>query len=295
MYECIQVAENTYYIASPVNMGIYAESDGVWLIDSGIDHRVGKKIAKVLQEKNWKLKAVINTHSHADHIGANAWLQKEFNVPIYGNGIERLFIENTFLAPMALWGGYPPKMLQNHIFQAQPSKVEQIEAEKLPQGFEIIPLYGHGLSMFALRTPDNIVFTADEVCSPYIFEKYGIAFNYYVEGYYSSLADLEKIEAKLFVPAHGEPFTDVKGHVQKNREAVLRTKELILDFCREACCFDVLVQKIFNRYGLNLTAAQYAIIGSTIRSYLSWLHDTGEVEVVTENNMLLWRAKSKGE
>ena len=112
MYECIQVAENTYYIASPVNVGLYIEKGEAWIIDTGIDPRVGKKIVRRLEENNWKPKAIINTHCHVDHVGANAWLQKEFNIPVYSNGMDCYFIEHTILSAMALWGAFPPKALQ---------------------------------------------------------------------------------------------------------------------------------------------------------------------------------------
>lgn len=41
MYECIQVAENTYYIASPSNTGLYVENGEAWIIDTGID-KIGR-------------------------------------------------------------------------------------------------------------------------------------------------------------------------------------------------------------------------------------------------------------
>ena len=33
---------------------------------------------------------------------------------------------------------------------------------------------------------------------------------------------------------------------------------------------------------------QYVLVGSTVRSYLSWLKDTGRLSVRFENNLLLW-------
>jgi hypothetical protein len=33
---------------------------------------------------------------------------------------------------------------------------------------------------------------------------------------------------------------------------------------------------------------QYALVGSTVRSYLAWLLDTGRVTAQFENNLLLW-------
>lgn len=292
MFECIQVGENTYYIANPVNVGLYVENGEAWIIDTGIDARVGKKIVQRLNENGWKPKAIINTHCHVDHVGANAWLQKEFNIPIYSNGMDCYFIENTILSSMALWGAFPPRLLQGTLFTSSDSKnVQSIYDAPLPNGFEIIPFSGHSLYMFGLRTPDDIVFTADELCNAQILEKYKIAFNYCVELYYKSLEDAEKLTAKLFVPAHGEPFTDIKEYVAINRKAVLQVHSLILETCRAPQNFDMLMQHIFNHYGLTLTFAQYAIVGSTIRSYLSWLLNDELIEPIIENNMLYWQTK----
>ena len=34
---------------------------------------------------------------------------------------------------------------------------------------------------------------------------------------------------------------------------------------------------------------QYVLVGSTVRSYLAWLKDTGRVDAVFEDHMLLWQ------
>ena len=35
---------------------------------------------------------------------------------------------------------------------------------------------------------------------------------------------------------------------------------------------------------------QYALVGSTVKSYLTWLKEKGRVEAIFENNLLLWKA-----
>lgn len=80
MYELVQVAENTYYINAPSKIGVYRVSDDdVWLIDSGNDKDAGRKIQKILDAQGWKLTAIINTHSNADHDGGNTLLQNRLN------------------------------------------------------------------------------------------------------------------------------------------------------------------------------------------------------------------------
>ena len=48
----------------------------VIVIDPGAE---ADRIKKYIKEKNLKLKCIVNTHGHADHIGAN----NDFNVPVW--------------------------------------------------------------------------------------------------------------------------------------------------------------------------------------------------------------------
>ena len=110
MYELNQVAERTYYIDCPTKVGIYRQTDrDVYLIDSGNNRTAGKKIWKILNENKWNLKGIINTHSHADHIGGNRYLQKQTGCKIFADGLEATFAKNLILEPSFLYGGYPGK------------------------------------------------------------------------------------------------------------------------------------------------------------------------------------------
>jgi len=70
MYELVQVSENNYYVQSPAKIGLVKLSDTeVCLIDSGNDKDAGRKVRQHLDANGWKLSAIYNTHSNADHIG----------------------------------------------------------------------------------------------------------------------------------------------------------------------------------------------------------------------------------
>ena len=75
MYELIQVSENCYYIESPARIGLVRlnETD-VCLIDSGSDKDAGRKVRQHLDKNDWRLTAIYNTHSNADHVGGNQYL-----------------------------------------------------------------------------------------------------------------------------------------------------------------------------------------------------------------------------
>ena len=124
MYELIQVTKNCYYVESPAKIGIVkTNDDDVILIDSGNDKDAGKKLKRILESNKWNLKAIFNTHSNADHIGGNKYLQSQTGCKIYAPGIEKDFTRHTILEPAFLYGGNPPKELMHKFLLAQLCKM----------------------------------------------------------------------------------------------------------------------------------------------------------------------------
>ena len=114
MYELIQVSDKSYYVDSPTKIGLVKLNDtDVCLIDSGNNRDAGKKIRRILNDNGWNLKAIYNTHSNADHIGGNKYLQEQTGCRIYAPDINCSFTNHTILSPAFLYGGYPCKDLRH--------------------------------------------------------------------------------------------------------------------------------------------------------------------------------------
>ncbi|MCH5192731.1 MAG: MBL fold metallo-hydrolase [Oscillospiraceae bacterium] len=292
MYELIQVSGNTYYIQSPAKIGLIKLNDtDVCLIDSGNDKDAGRKVRQLLDANNWKLTAIYNTHSNADHIGGNKYLQDQTGCKIYAPGIECDFTGHPILEPSFLYGGYPCKDLRHKFLLAQASSAEYLTPDVLPDGFEIISLPGHFFDMVGFRTPDDVVFLADCLSSKETLDKYRIGFIYDVEAYIKTLETVKSLNAKMFVPAHAAAAEDVSSLAQYNIDKVQEIADKIVDICKEPVCFEMILQKLFAEYSLSMNFEQYVLVGSTVRSYLAWLKDTDRIIAEFENNMLLWKQK----
>ena len=289
MYELVQAASRSFYIQSPAKIGVVlGEGNEVALIDSGSDKDAGKKVKKILDAQGWKLKAIFNTHSHADHIGGNRYLQTQTGCSIYASGIECAFTRDPLLEPAFLYGGNPPRDLRHKFLMAQDSEVQPLVPEALPPGWELVPLPGHAFDMAGFRTPDGAVYLADCLASQATLEKYQVAFLVDVEAYLATLDKVKGMQAEIFIPAHADACRDIAPLAEFNIAKVHETASRIVDICGTPASFEQVLKRLFDAFGLAMTWEQHVLVGSTVRSYLAWLKDKGELKAEFKENMLLW-------
>lgn len=292
MFELTQAGDCSYYVNAPAKIGIYCSGDGqVCLIDSGNDKDAGRKLLRILEQRGWQLTGIVNTHSNADHIGGNHFIQQKTGCKIFAEGIEGHFTESPILEPAFLYGGFPAGALRHKFLMAQPSSVSPFSDPNFPSGLKVIPLPGHFFQMYGFRTPDDTVFLADCLSSAATLEKYHVSFIYDVAAYLDTLDAVARMEGRLFVPSHAEATDDIGPLVDLNRKKVRQIADLICTFCRTPASSEAVLKHVFDSYGLTMNFEQHVLVGSTVRSYLSWLHDSGELEAEFTDNTLRWKRR----
>ena len=287
--ELIQVGEKTYYIKNATNIGIYkVDENNVYLIDSGNDKDTGKKILKIIDAEGWKIKGIISTHSNADHIGGNKLIQDRTGCLVYAYGMEKYFTEYPIMEPSFLFGAYPFKDLRNKFLFAKESIVTDINGN-LPEGLEFFSLKGHFFDMIGIKTDDDVYFLADSLVSEETIKKYHLFFLYDIREYLKTLDFLATLNGKLYIPSHCEATDNISSIIDVNRDKVKEICDRICSLCEKEITFEDLLQKLFFEYNLIMNVNQYVLIGSTVRSYLSYLHEEGKLSFEFKENKMFWK------
>lgn len=193
------------FVVGPMAVNCYLVADTVsreaCLIDPGASP---KEIKNYIRENGLDLKFIINTHGHADHIGANG----SFEVPIYIHTLDKDFLTNADL----------------NFSSAFFFKITSPEASRLLEDGDEITL--GGLKFRVIHTPghtpgsialvmDGVAFTGDTL---FRFSVGRTDFDYGDEG-----ALFRSIGEKLLVlgddtiiyPGHGESST-IKEELKSN-------------------------------------------------------------------------------
>ena len=290
MKELIQLAENTFYIQFYAKVGVYRLNDHeAVLIDSGNTPKDAQIILKLLDEAGLTPVMILNTHSHADHIGGNKTIQDATGCKIYNTMYENWIANNPEAEPVYLYGGHSQDHFEVKPFLAQPSRSELFTPEILPEGFDYYTQPGHSFSMIGIKTPDDVWFLADSLLSCKELNKYPLSFMFDVAGHLRTLDRLPSLTGKLFVPSHASATEDITELIAVNRQAVFDNVALICELTQEPATAEDIEKGFFDRYEIPFSISQYIFLGCTIKSYIAYMLDMNYIEPEPKDNRLYYR------
>ncbi len=294
--ELKKITERVYYITNPANIGVVKDGEkSVILIDSGLDDDAGKKVLKLLEENGLFPKAIINTHSHADHCGGNRYIKEKTGATIYAPEVESAIIQYPSLEPIYLFSGASPlKDLQNKFLMAKPSNVDYVikKDEKRLKFDEvelnIIPLPGHATNQIGIGA-DDVLFCADSIFSEDVLKRHKVPFYVDIDKTRETLRFLRDSRYKFYVPSHAEPRESLAELADANLEAIDGVERYLLDGFHGRKTTEQVLKEVCDHYEIKMKGVQqYYLMNTVAMAYLSSLHTRGKLKADVRDNSLFW-------
>ncbi len=288
MFDVVDTIGNTFYYSAFSNVGVYKlNKSEVLLIDSCDHKRMVKGLDTILEKNGLRIKTIINTHCHVDHIAGNKFFYDKYGCRILASKGEQGFIAYPDREPRFYYSGINTDKTKNPFFMAEASDAEIITPNNTPEGFEIISLPGHSFDMIGVRTPDNVVFLSDAILSKKTWDEYKLPFFYSVNESLQTLKDIQNIKAKLFIPAHNEPLDDICELAEYNIKSMKHKKELIYDLC-QGKSFEEIFSDVIDALELRIMTPKYPMYAVMIRNFLQSLVEDEAIHATLEDAVLIY-------
>ena len=291
----VEISERVGFVPGGTNVGIIRHEDGrVTLIDSGLNDTTARKVLRVVRDDlKAEVVSIVNTHGHADHFGANAFVHKRTGCEVWAPPVEASVIANPLLQPAMLFGGADPmEALRNKFLLAEPCPV----TGEIPLGswthfgteLTIVPLGGHAPNQVGIAI-DGAFFCADVVFPETAIEKYRIPYLFGLTEHLASLEAAGSVPTKRVIPGHGEAPESIEALVALNRAAIERTIDGLLSVLDRPRTGDEVAGAVFLLLDVPVTDAQsYFLLRPTISAYLAHMERTGAITSHVADGRFLW-------
>lgn len=168
-----QIVPGVYSIALGMVNAFLIEDDGLTLIDTGNRSDAPRILQAVteLGKRSSDIRHILITHSHADHVGSLAALQRETDAPVFMHSLDAAFVQaGKIMTPLTPAPGLMSKLLFRLFVKPTPVEAATVDYEvedgdelPLAGGIKTIHTPGHCAGHLAFLWPHygGVLFAGD--------------------------------------------------------------------------------------------------------------------------------------
>jgi glyoxylase-like metal-dependent hydrolase (beta-lactamase superfamily II) len=294
MYQ--ELTDRVGVVVGGTNVGVVrVDESHVILVDTGLNDTTARKVLRAVRDElGSEVVAILTTHGHADHFGANAFTIKRTGALVYAPDIEEQVLRFPLMQSIMLFGGADPlDALRSRFLLAEPSPVDYVvnagEIDVAGMEIEAISLPGHSINQLGYLV-DGVFFCADVVFPEAALAKYPIPYLYGLTDHLQSLAKAIAVECEAIVPGHGPVEASIQAPVERNLMVIRRVLEVIPTLLGEPLSGDMLATRLFDALDVPVNdASGYYLLRPTVSAYLSHLERAGQIAHEIHQRSSVWR------
>ena len=292
-----QLGDRVGVVAGGTNVGIIRiDAKRVILIDTGLNDTTARKVLRVVRDEiGSEVVAILITHGHADHFGANAFVVKRTGARVYAPDLDEQVLRFPLMQSIMLYGGADPvDALRTKFLLAEACPVDEIvhvgQLEIDGVEIEAISLAGHSINQMGYLI-DDVFFCADVVFPEAALQKYPIPYLYGLTEHLEALERSLDVDCTVMIPGHGPIEHSMIEPVARNREVISRVLAAIPALLDTPASTDDLAVRLFDALNVPVNdTSGYFLLRPTVAAYLSHLERQGEIEHFIDGRASRWRS-----
>ena len=295
----VQLGERVWVVPGGVNVGIVQAAPGrLLLVDTGPNETAGKKALKAARDElGGEVVAILTTHGHADHFGANAAVVKRTGARVYAPRLDEAVLRYPHMQPAMLFGGADPMDdLRTPFLLGKASPVDAVIAPGplTVEGvaLEVVDLAGHSPGQVGYLI-DGFFFCADVVLPEAVLEKYRIPYLFGVTDHLAALDRARAVACTAAVPGHGALLdpAGLAAAVDRNRALVEAVATRVLEAtAAPTTAAEVMAALLVGLGSPAADAPGFYLLQPTTFATLTHLHRQGRLRHEVVGGRSCWQA-----
>ncbi len=294
--ENIHVKGNTYVLDLDILMIPYYKlnENQIVLLDSGLKDRHQEKLKEFLIQQNYKVKGILCTHNHVDHIGNVNFLKERDNCIVALPEEEALGIGSMeqlelFFSPIPrdqIFSKYGHMIFIPDVMIRKEDK----ELEFCGAVFKVIHTPGHSVDHVGFITPDGVSYLGDALLSHDVMNISKLPYTQNLLKDLISKMGLYHIEASYHVLAHKGVYADIKDLITDNIYYYKSHTDMILNHMKESLSFDELFIWVMDDLSIYINSSnKQQVMERILKGYVNYLEETNKIQRLMTGNVLKYR------
>lgn len=291
--DILKVKGNTYCIDTGMTyIPFYKISqEEIIMLDTGLKRGERDGIERILRNNNFRVRAILNSHAHIDHIGNNAYLKNKYKSIIAMSTCEAIICSSEDKLKL-YYGSQTLKNLKKdygHMICKTDIIIDedQDEVSLFGVNFKIIHTPGHSPAHICIVTPDNVAYLGDALISYEVMEESKMPYAYILSEDMKSKAKLYDLKCSNYVVAHKGIYDDITKLIDDNIDFYESRAMRIYELIDGTMTIEDIMKVSIKSFRIKVNDMhKYYIIEMMLRSYVEYLYDIEKLKLIMENGFL---------
>lgn len=290
--QILPVKGNTFCIDTGINYIPFYKINNkeIIMLDSGWKEGEREIIINVLEENDFTVVAILNSHGHIDHIGNNSFLKSKYNCIIAMPAYEA-HICNSIVNIKLFYNNQTLKSLEencSHMIFNTDVMIDMNQENIILCGieFKIIHTPGHSPEHICIVTPDYVIYLGDVLMSKEVMKKAKIPYSYIVSEDLKSKEKLYNIKYSKYILAHKGIYDNISELIKANINLYQDRAKEIYEIISDSMLIEDIIKIVINKFNIHIdNIFKFGFIERMIKSFVDYLCETERLGIVMDNDV----------
>lgn len=290
MYSITHVKGKTYCIDTGMtSIPFYKiNEEEIILLDSGWAKGERAGLDEVIDHNRFHIVGIINSHSHIDHAGNNAYFKEKHNCLI-AMSIFSAHICGSITALKQYYNRHHLSCVKEHyghLICETDILIHDHQTSVYVNGikFGIFHTPGHSPGHICITTPDDVAYVGDALITDVVMNGAKLPYAYDLEEDLKSKMNLLNLHCDKYIIAHEGIVDSIEDLIADNISFYKGRAAKLLRYIDHPMTTEEILKTIVKEWNIRIESVnKYIVVERMLRFYMEYLYETHQIEPVMED------------